>query len=69
MEGSKRRSGWIPKVERGFEWSRLEDELLAAAYEHALPMLQCGAVDERLANRSDDGSQVMEVAADQAAGA
>ncbi len=38
MEGPPRRSEWIPKVERCFEWSRLEGQLLTTAYERALPV-------------------------------
>ncbi len=69
MEGSKRRSDWIPNVERSFEWSRLEEELLATAYERALPIVQRRAVDQRPANRSGDGNKMMDAEANHAVGA
>lgn len=69
MEGSKRRSDWIPNVERSFEWTRLEDELLATAYERALPMIQRATVDPRPANRSGDGNKIMDAEANHAIGA
>lgn len=69
MEGSKRRSDWIPNVERSFEWSRLEDELLAMSYERVLPIIQRAAVDEQLANRPDDGSKAMDALAGRTKGA
>ena len=37
MEGKKRKGERELKVERGFECSRLERDLLAAAYERVLP--------------------------------
>jgi len=37
MEDAKRRSGRILGVERGYEWSRLERDIMASAYEHVLP--------------------------------
>ena len=40
MEGPPHRSEWIPSLERRFEWSRLEVQLLSAAYERALPVAQ-----------------------------
>lgn len=69
MEGSKRRSGWIPKVERGFERSRLEGELLAAAYEHALPVAQRRPVKTRAMDRSGRRDESMETQVNLAAGA
>jgi hypothetical protein len=30
----------LPKVRRDFEWSRLEQQLLALAYEHLLPIIR-----------------------------
>ena len=69
MEGSKRRSDWIPNVERSFEWTRLEDELLATAYERALPMIQRATVDKRPASRSGDGNKIMDATANHAVGA
>lgn len=39
MEGSTDRCPLIQRVERGFECSRLENELLASAYERLIPIL------------------------------
>jgi hypothetical protein len=50
MEDAKRRSDRILEVERGFEWSRLEGQLMALAYECALPTVRgspSGSVGER----------------------
>lgn len=69
MEGSKRRSDRIPNVERSFEWSRLEHELLATVYERALPMIQRATVDPRPANRSGDENTIMDAEANHAVGA
>lgn len=38
MEGTPSPSYGIVKVERSFEWSRLESELMTSAYEHVVPM-------------------------------
>jgi hypothetical protein len=40
MEGSTDRCPLILRVERGFECSRLENELLASAYERVLPIMR-----------------------------
>ena len=40
MEDAKRRSNRVLAVERGFEWSRLEGELMASAYERASPFIR-----------------------------
>jgi hypothetical protein len=40
MEDAKRKSNRVLTVERGFEWSRLEGELMASAYERALPFVR-----------------------------
>ncbi len=40
MDDTKRKSDRILKVERGFEWSRIEEELMTSAYEHVLPTLR-----------------------------
>ena len=40
MEDTKRKSDRVLKVERGFEWSRLEEQVMASAYEHALPAVR-----------------------------
>jgi hypothetical protein len=69
MEGSKRRSGWIPKVERGFERSRLESELLATTYERALPVLQRWPVNPQATDRPGNRNEDMETQVNLAAGA
>ena len=38
MEDAKRKSDRILGVERGYEWSRLEKDIMASAYEHVLPV-------------------------------
>jgi TPP-dependent trihydroxycyclohexane-1,2-dione (THcHDO) dehydratase len=40
MEGTKRKSNRVLMVERGFEWSRLEEQVMASAYEHVLPIIR-----------------------------
>jgi len=40
MEDTKRKSDRVLRVERSFEWSRLEGELMASAYEHVWPMVR-----------------------------
>ena len=40
MEGSTDRCPLILRVEQGFECSRLENELLASAYEQLIPIMQ-----------------------------
>ncbi len=40
MEDTKRKSDRILKVERGFEWSRIEGQVMTSAYEHVLPTLR-----------------------------
>ena len=50
MEDAKRKSKRVLTVERGFEWSRLEGELMASAYEHALPFVRaapCESTEEQ----------------------
>jgi len=42
MEDAKRNQNQVLKVERSFEWSRLEEELMASAYERALPFIRAG---------------------------
>ena len=69
MEGSKRRSDWVPKIERSFEWSRLEPELLATAYERALPVVRRGRGSAAPRTRRARGAKVMEATTSQAAGA
>lgn len=40
MEDIKHPSDRIIKVERSFEWSRLENQLMASVYGHVLPVVQ-----------------------------
>jgi hypothetical protein len=40
MDGSTCRRPLVLRVERDFECSRLENDLLAAAYEHVVPILR-----------------------------
>lgn len=40
MEDAKRKSNRVLTVERSFEWSRLEGELMASAYERTLPFVR-----------------------------
>lgn len=42
MEDAKRKSNRVVKVERDIEWSRIEGQVMAAAYEHVLPILRVG---------------------------
>ncbi len=39
MEGCQRESTRTLIVERAFEWSRLEDKLMMAAYESVMPFM------------------------------
>ncbi len=49
MEGTSPASKAAPLVRRGFEFSRLEGELLALAYEHLLPIIRSPAARRPLA--------------------
>ena len=40
MEGGKRRTGPACRVERGFECSRLAEQLLISAYERVVPVIR-----------------------------
>ena len=40
MEDAKRKVDRVLRVERCFEWSRLEGELMASAYEGATPFVR-----------------------------
>lgn len=40
MEDAKRKSDRIRRVERGYEWSRVEGQVMTSAYEHVLPTLR-----------------------------
>lgn len=56
MEGTKRKSNRILKVERGFEWSRLEGQVLASAYEHVLPIIRAVPVTSLAQRAKSDSS-------------
>ena len=55
MEDAKRRPDRVLTVERGFEWSRIEGELMASAYERALPFVR-GAPTGPPAQQPEPGS-------------
>lgn len=40
MEGGKRRTGPVRRVERSFECSRLAEQLLISAYERVVPTIR-----------------------------
>ena len=40
MEGGKRRTGPVRRVERSFECSRLAEQQLIAAYERVVPLIR-----------------------------
>jgi hypothetical protein len=40
MEGGKRRTGPVRRVERSFECSRLAEQLLISAYERVVPVIR-----------------------------
>ena len=40
MESPRRKRKWIPRVERNFEASRLESQLMVSAYGQVLPPVQ-----------------------------
>jgi hypothetical protein len=37
MDGPPRKRSWIPRIERSFEWSRVEAELWVLVYERIQP--------------------------------
>jgi hypothetical protein len=41
MEGSTGRQPRVLRVEQGFECSRLDNALLASAYQHVVPSVRC----------------------------
>ena len=43
MEGGKRRTGPVRRVERSFECSRLAEQLLISAYERVVPVIRHAA--------------------------
>ena len=66
MESPKRKRNWIPKVERNFEGSRLESQLMALAYEQVLPLVQQRIASLRHLNEAEE---MRKVQSRQAAGA
>ena len=54
MERPKRKRNWIPKVERHFERSRLESQLMASAYEQVLPLVQHRIASHRHPNEAEE---------------
>jgi len=66
MESPKRKRNWIPKLERDFEGSRLESQLMALAYEQVLPLVQQRIASQRYSNKAEAMSNVQ---SRQAAGA
>ena len=54
MESPKRKRDWIPKVEQSFEWSRLESQLTALAYEQVLPPVQHWVACPRHSNQAGE---------------
>lgn len=55
MEDTKRKSNRVLRVERGFEWSRIEEQVMASAYERVLPITRA-VPGESLARQSKAGS-------------
>jgi len=41
MEDAKRESRRVLRIERGFQASRIEEQVVASAYEYVLPILRC----------------------------
>jgi len=66
MESPKRKRNWIPKMERNFEGSRLESQLMALAYEQVLPLVPHRVASPR---RSNEAEEMNNVQPRQAAGA
>ena len=56
MEDTKRKSDRVLKVERGFEGSRLEGQMMASAYERVLPIIRAGP-SASLGESSEPGSE------------
>ena len=66
MESPNRKRNWIPKVERSFERSRLESQVMALAYEQVLPPVQHRVASHR---RSNDANAMINARHRQASGA
>jgi hypothetical protein len=61
MEDAKRKSKRVLTVERGFEWSRLEGQVMASAYEHIVPAIRAAprespAAAANLVGKGRDGA-------------
>ncbi len=56
MEDAKRKSNRVLTVERDFEWSRIEGQVMAAAYEHVLPTLRAGPGESLVQQAKADSS-------------
>lgn len=56
MEDAKRKSNRVVKVERDFEWSRIEGQVMAAAHEHVLPILRAGPGESLVQQAKADSS-------------
>jgi len=56
MEDTKRKSNRVLKVERGFEWSRIEGQVMTSAYEHVLPILRAGPCESLVQQSKADSS-------------
>lgn len=56
MEDAKRESNRVLEVERDFEGSRIEGQVLAAAYEHVLPILRASPVESPVQRANADSS-------------
>ena len=56
MEDTKRKLNRVLKVERDFECSRIEGQVMAAAYEHVLPILRAGPGESLVQQAKADSS-------------
>lgn len=52
MDGPPRKRNWIPQIERSFEWSRMEAELLVLVYEQIQPFARRSIAIPRPSNES-----------------
>lgn len=66
MESPRRKRKWIPRVERNFEASRLESQLMVLAYEQVLPPVQHRIAPQ---GQSDEAEARNNIQPRQAAGA
>ncbi len=56
MEDTNHKSNRVLKVERDFEWSRIEGQVMVAAYEHVLPILRAGPGESLVQQAKTDSS-------------